>query len=116
MDLTIGFNPSTVHDPNRWQPLRYLDPQGKTVTPTYIAPHWGHVAGFALPAGAALRSRTGPARYGRAAYRDQALALLGISSHLTDQQKMIAEYWARRTPHRTATRPLGPIRPICFPP
>jgi len=94
MDLTIGFNPSTVHDPNRWQPLRYLDPQGKTVTPTYIAPHWGHVAGFALPAGAALRSRTGPARYGRAAYRDQALALLGISSHLTDQQKMIAEYWA----------------------
>ncbi len=50
MDLTIGFNPSTVHDPNRWQPLRYLDPQGKTVTPTYIAPHWGHVAGFALPA------------------------------------------------------------------
>jgi hypothetical protein len=94
MDLTAAFVPATVRDPNRWQPLRYLDAQGATVTPSYIAPQWGHVAGFALAVGAALRSPTGPARYGSAAYRDQALALLDLSAHLTDQQKMIAEYWA----------------------
>jgi hypothetical protein len=94
MDLTVAFVPATVRDPNRWQPLRYHDAQGTIVTPSYIAPHWGRVAGFALPVGAALRSPAGPARYGSAAYRAQALALLEISAHLTDQQKMIAEYWA----------------------
>jgi len=94
MDLTAAFVPASVRDPNRWQPLRYPDAQGAIVTPPYLAPQWGQVAGFALPLGAALRSPTGPARYGSAAYRDQALALLDLSAQLTDQQKMIAEYWA----------------------
>jgi hypothetical protein len=94
MDLTAAFDLATVHDPNRWQPLRYRNAQGAIVTPSYLAPFWGHVAGFALPAGAALRSPTGPAVYGSAGYRAQALALLNLSAHLSDQQKMIAEYWA----------------------
>jgi hypothetical protein len=95
MDLTAAFVPATVRDPNRWQPLRYRDPQGAIVIPPYLAPYWGQVAGFALPVAAALRSPpTGPARYGSAAYREQALALLDLSAQLTDQQKMIAEYWA----------------------
>ena len=41
---------------------------------------------------AALGDR--PARYGSAEYRSQARALLEVSAGLTDEQKMIAEYWA----------------------
>jgi len=94
MDLTNPFDPSTVHDPSRWQPLRYLDARGALVTPAFIAPHWGRVVPFALPSDASLRSPAGPAVRGTAAYQRQALELLDISAHLTDKQKIIAEYWA----------------------
>src|SRR5207244_11671442 len=40
------------------------------------------------------RSADGPARYGSADYRAHAQALLDLSAGLTDEQKMIAEYWA----------------------
>jgi hypothetical protein len=52
------------------------------------------VVPFALPSDVSLRSPTGPAVYGTALYRRQALELLDISAHLTDEQKVIAEYWA----------------------
>jgi hypothetical protein len=41
-----------------------------------------------------LRSPTGPAQIGTDAYVAQAQTLLEISASLTDEQKMIAEYWA----------------------
>ena len=94
MDLTGQFDPSTVHDPNQWQPLRYLNAQGTLATPAFVAPYWGRVIPFALPSDASLRSPSGPAVYGTAQYRQQALDLLDISAHLTDEQKVIAEYWA----------------------
>jgi hypothetical protein len=52
------------------------------VTPFALSPSWR------------LRSSTGPATYGSAEYLAQAQALLDISAGLTDEQKMIAEYWA----------------------
>ncbi len=94
MDLTSPFDPSTVHDPGRWQPLRYLNAQGVLVTPAFIAPHWSRVVPFALASVASLRSPTGPAAYGTAAYRRQAVELLDLSARLTDEQKAISEYWA----------------------
>ena len=39
-------------------------------------------------------ARMGPAAYGSSEFRDQAEELLTLSAELTDQQKMIAEYWA----------------------
>jgi hypothetical protein len=88
-----AFDPSTVHDPNRWQPLRYIDRAGSDVTPKFIGPHWLNVKPFAAPPAV---SDTGPARYDtqKQAYVDQAQALIDISATLTDEQKVIAEYWA----------------------
>ncbi|MFD7258683.1 vanadium-dependent haloperoxidase [Streptomyces sp. NPDC059874] len=98
MDLTPGgsFNPATVHDPDRWQPLRFVNAAGATVTPAFLAPFWGKVKPFAFDRGDALRSPTGPVRFATnpASYRAQAQALLGISADLTDEQKSIAEYWS----------------------
>ena len=94
MDLRGAFDPTTVHDPDAWQPLRYVNAAGTLVTPTYVGPQWGHVIGFALDATSDPTSALGPARRGSAEYSAQALELLRLSAGLNDEDKMIAEYWA----------------------
>ncbi len=96
MDLRAGagLDVATVHDPNRWQPLRYTDATGHDVTQPFVGAQWQRVTPFALGSAAQLRSPTGPARYGSSSYESQARALLTISAELSDEQKMIAEYWA----------------------
>jgi hypothetical protein len=93
MDLRAQFDATTVHDPSSWQPLRYVDGSGSVVTPGFVGAQWQRVAPFAVRPGS-LRSATGPARYGSAEYRAQTRALLGASAGLTDEDKMVAEYWA----------------------
>jgi hypothetical protein len=93
MDIRVPFDPTTVHDPNAWQPLRYVDVGGNVVAPGFVGAQWQHVTTFALSPGL-LRSRTGPPRYGSSEYVAQARDLIDISAGLTDEQKMIAEYWA----------------------
>ena len=93
MDTRVPFDPTTVHDPNSWQPLRYVDGSGNLVTPGFVGAQWPRVTTFALSAGS-LRSPTGPAKFGSPEYVEQAQALLDLSAGLTDEQKLIAEYWA----------------------
>ncbi len=92
----VPVNPSSVVDPNRWQPLIYLDPTGITVTQTFLGAQWFKVKPFAMSSPDQFRKlagRFGPALYGSRTYRAQALQLIHISANLTDKQKMIAEYW-----------------------
>jgi hypothetical protein len=93
MDIRATFDPTSVHDANSWQPLRYVDGSGNVVTPRFVGPHWQRVTTFALAPGA-LRSSTGPAKHGSAEYAAHAHDLLDLSAGLTDEQKVIAEYWA----------------------
>jgi hypothetical protein len=93
MDIRFPFDPVTVHDPSAWQPLRYVDSSGNLITQGFVGAQWQRVTTFALAPGS-LRSATGPAGYGSADYRAQAQALLDLSGGLTDEYKMIAEYWA----------------------
>jgi len=93
MDVRVVFDPTTVLDANAWQPLRYVDGSGTVVTPRFVGAQWQQVTTFALRPGS-LRSSTGPAKFGSAEYLAQAQALLDLSARLTDEQKMIAEYWA----------------------
>jgi len=93
MDIRVPFDPTTVHDADFWQPLRYVDGSGNVVMPGFVGAQWQHVATFAITPGS-LRSTNGPARFGSAAYLAQARELLDLSAGLTDEQKMIAEYWA----------------------
>ncbi len=94
MDLRSAFVPSTVHDANRWQPLRYVDGAGTVVTPAYVAPFWNKVKPFALVLANRLRSALPPAKVGTPQYVQQAQEVLGYSAQLTDTEKAIAEYWA----------------------
>ena len=93
MDIRAPFDPASVLDVNAWQPLRYVDGSGNVVTPRFVGAQWQRVMPFAVVPGS-LRSTSGPARYGSAEYVAQAHDLLDLSGGLTDEQKMIAEYWA----------------------
>jgi hypothetical protein len=94
MDTRAPLDPSTVHDVNRWQPLTYVDGSGALVTPSFVGAHWQRVRPFAMASSDELRSPTGPARVGSPEFVAQAQALIEVSAALTDEQKVIAEYWA----------------------
>jgi hypothetical protein len=94
MDTRVGFDRSAVRDPSKWQPLRYVDATGALVTQPFVGAQWQRVTPFALSSAAQLRPSMGPATYGSDEFRSQAKAVLDLSAGLTDEQKMIAEYWA----------------------
>ncbi len=93
---TTGYQPvntpDSVSDPDRWQPLRTpLDnPSGQVQQ--YLTPQWGDVTPFALTAGSQFRPAP-PAAFGTPEYLEQAREILDLSANLTDEQKIIAEYW-----------------------
>ena len=93
MDIRAPFDPAGVHDASAWQPLRYVDGGGNIVTPKFVGAQWQRVTTFAVIPGA-LRSSNGPAAYGSAEFLTQARDVLDLSAGLTDETKMIAEYWA----------------------
>lgn len=98
--------PDQINDPNRWQPLRVSDGHGGTVVQKFIAPHWGKVVPFGIkdwdkdvvaPVRKEIKKRTGrvgPATVDQPEYLEQALQVIAYSAALTDQQKVIAEFWA----------------------
>jgi hypothetical protein len=93
MDIRVPFDPTAVHNANLWQPLRYVDGSGNVVTPGFVGAQWQHVTAFAVTPGS-LRSPSGPATLESAEYIAQSQALLDMSAGLTDEHKVIAEYWA----------------------
>ncbi len=110
-------------DPNRWTPLRLptglrRDAEGWPVIDEtdltsyqdqrFMTPQWGAVEGFALESGEQFRPPPPPQlgsyrpytdALGRvttndAAFREQTAEVLELSAALTDEQKVMAEYWA----------------------
>jgi hypothetical protein len=89
-------DPDHVNNVDHWQPLRTMDGKyGRYIVQVYLTPHWGLVAPFALKSGSQFRPAPPESFAGRQnEYRLQAQELLELSAALTDEQKMIAEYWA----------------------
>jgi len=88
---------TTLADPNRWQPLTYVNSTGDMVAQRFVGAQWCYVTPFALSGGDEFRwlvQLFGPAKYGSKEYQEQAEELVEISAGLTDRQKMIAEYWS----------------------
>ena len=94
MDLTAQFDPATVHDVGRWQPLTYVNSAGQKVTQKILMPHWNNVTPFALRSPAQLRDPFGPAKAASTELKEQAAEVLALSAGLTDEHKMISEYWS----------------------
>lgn len=98
-------DPDHINDPNRWQPLRVPDGKGGFNIQKYLAPHWGLVTPFALTSGSQFRMPGAPPLYTsrandrdalgqKKAYVQQSRMVVDMSARLTDETKMIAEYWA----------------------
>lgn len=81
--------PDVITDPNRWQPLRI----GNTVQ-KYVGPHWGSVIPFSLTSGSQFRPSVLPNQYPFGGYEKEVEQIIKYSASLTDEEKMIAEYWA----------------------
>ncbi len=92
--LVVSASGTTMSDPNRWQPLQLEDMISQNGIPIangvqeFIDPHWGSVAGFALPAGGAegLPMDPGPPprlhETSDRAFKDEAVAIIRYSSLL----------------------------------
>jgi hypothetical protein len=98
---TVPVNPASVLDPNHWQPLKYDDgatrPIPHVITQAFVGAQWYRVVPFAMTSPDQFRSfvaQFGPALFGSETYLQQSRDLITLSANLTDEQKMIAEYWA----------------------
>ena len=91
-NYTPTNTPTTVNDPNHWQPLQI----GST-TQSFVTPHWSMVTPYALTTGSQYRSTLkAPADYVTEPqrYQIQAQQIVDYTANLTDEKKVIAEYWA----------------------
>lgn len=81
-------------DPDRWQPIRE-ERNGEWSTQTFYMPQWGLVKPFAFDSVLDLQPQTGPKtlKSDPSGYFAQAKDIVELSNHLTERQKVIAEYW-----------------------
>ena len=93
---TSGYESANEPPPKRplnkvdhWQPR--LGP-GRTPQ-TFLTPHWGSVAPFALPSGSACRPKP-PPPLDAPRFDKQREKIREISACLNDEQKMKAEFWS----------------------
>lgn len=93
---TTGYQPvnsaDEIVDLNRWQPLRQPleDPNG--TVQKFLTPQWGEVIPFALESGDQFRPPA-PVPTDTALFQQRVGEILNISANLTDEQKIIAEFW-----------------------
>jgi hypothetical protein len=85
--------PDEVRDPDRWQPLRTPDGKGGTAIQQFTTPHWGRVLPFAAGESDLQAADPGPPRAGTPARQAEIDEMVELSAKLTDEQKVIAEYW-----------------------
>lgn len=92
--------PDRLQNADHWQPLRTPIPDGglygRFTHQEFLTPQWGLVTPFAMASGSQFRPDKGPRSFSqdKDQYLQQSLELLRLSADLTDEQKMIAEYWA----------------------
>jgi hypothetical protein len=86
-------DPDRLSDPDRWQPQRAPDGRGGTAVQRFLTPQWGRVVPFAGPE-AGEASDPGPFRAGTPPRQAEVDEMVRLSAGLTDEQKVVAEYWA----------------------
>jgi len=80
-----------VNDPNRWQPIPFVNPKGGTVTPGFLTPHWYRVKPFALDRSDQFRPPP-PPRVDSEELRKETDENIAFNAALTPEQKAIVEF------------------------
>ncbi len=84
----------TLKNPGQWQPMAVPTSHKGLTNQVFIGAQWANVAPFALTSPTQFLSTRGPAHYPSEQYMQQAQEILQYSANLTDEQKVIAEYWS----------------------
>ncbi|MBK9983968.1 MAG: phosphoesterase [Saprospiraceae bacterium] len=84
--------PEKVNDLNQWQPLLIDASHGDHHVQNFLVAHWGLVRPFSLSCNWQFRPDP-PLQKEQPGFKEQAQEVIDASAGLTDQQKVIAEYW-----------------------
>jgi hypothetical protein len=85
--------PDRIIDPDRWQPITFTLPDGRTLTPGFLTPHWYRVKPFALENVAQFRPGPPPrTTTDDATLRRETEQVLAYNNSLTPEQKAVVEF------------------------
>ena len=83
--------PDKIVDPDRWQPIPFVNDDGTTFAPGFLTPHWYRVEPFALES--AKQFRPGPPPLvGENQLLKEVLECIDFNASLTPEQKAIVEF------------------------
>jgi hypothetical protein len=80
-----------VSDPDRWQPLPFLNAKGETFYPGFLTPHWYRVKPFALDRSDQFRPPA-PPKFDSAELKKEVDEVMQFNATLTNEQKAIVEF------------------------
>lgn len=83
--------PEKVNDPNRWQPIPFVNPKGGTIAPGFLTPHWYRVKPFALDRSDQFRPPP-PPRVDSEQLRREVDENIAMNGSLTPEQKATVEF------------------------
>jgi len=92
-DYQPATSPQTAKNGQLWQPLHLPGAENGPRVQVFDCPQWGNVTPFALTSAVQFVPRPGPVHPVDPAYAQQAQQILRYSADLSDEQKVIAEYW-----------------------
>lgn len=87
---------TTLTNPGLWQPLEIVGEGHSSFVPKpqqFVCAQWAGVTPFAMKGALQFVPKSGPAPYPSQIYNEQARQILQYSADLTDEYKVIAEYW-----------------------
>jgi hypothetical protein len=83
--------PDHITDPDRWQPITFVNPAGGTITPGFLTPQWFRVKPLGMERADQFRL-PGPPPAASAQLRAQADQVLAYNASLTLRQKALVEF------------------------
>jgi hypothetical protein len=80
-----------IKDPDRWQPIPFVDSKGGTIVLGFLTPHWYRVKPFALERPDQFRPPPPPSVASKDLYQ-QVQQVLEMNANLTAEQKALVEF------------------------
>lgn len=85
--------PDRILDPDRWQPITFIRPDGTKFTPGFLTPHWYRVKPFVMESSAQFRPGPPPkTTTDDRKLREQTDEVLSFNVNLTKRQKAEVEF------------------------
>jgi hypothetical protein len=85
--------PDKIIDPDRWQPIEFVMPDGKRMTPGFLTPHWYRVKPFVLESSDQFRPEPPPFTTTDEEWLKRETAqVLAYNAGLTNEEKAVVEF------------------------